>query len=169
MGKTERKDGSKPKIHAGHMEVAVAKLIGWRVATIVPNVSWGLGLRHECDLLILDKLGRLSEVEIKISKSDLKADFRKGHNHISPIIGRLIYAVPDELVDFAKTVIPEKSGLITVKWTSIGWQATWVRYCKHGESLKLTAEQKIKLMSLGCMRIWTLKEALYNRPPYSRV
>ena len=46
----------------------------------VPNLSWGL-LNHEADLVILTKSGYLTEVEIKRSWEDFKADFKKEHEH----------------------------------------------------------------------------------------
>jgi hypothetical protein len=60
-----------------HVELAVASYFGIRRHLIVPNVSWGLGLRHECDLLIVRESGFAAEVEIKVSKSDLKKDVEK--------------------------------------------------------------------------------------------
>ena len=56
---------------------------------IVPKVSrnnywfdtnvmiWKEIVNHECDMLIVSKNHYLTEVEIKISLSDLKADFKK--------------------------------------------------------------------------------------------
>ena len=46
----------------------------------VPNLSWGL-LNHEADLVIVNKTGYLTEVEIKRSWEDFKADFNKKHTH----------------------------------------------------------------------------------------
>lgn len=154
-----------PKLHAGHIEVAVAKLIGWRTHTIVPNVSWGLGLKHEADMLVLDKSNRLTEVEIKVSKSDLKADLSKKHGHSSPIISRLVYAVPDDLVETASQILPNGVGIISVSWNSYrgSYKAKWVRNCKHSKSRKPDEKQIIKLAQLGCMRIWSLKEKLYHK------
>jgi len=156
----------RPEIHAGHIEVAVATLIGWRRHTIVPNVSWGLNLRHECDLLILDDKGRFTEVEIKVTRSDLKADLKKTHGHSSKIISRLIFAVPHELLEFSLDVIPSRAGLITVKWDHYGgrFEAQWQRRCRHCKHFEKTGpETVLKFMSLGCMRIWSLKEHNYNR------
>jgi hypothetical protein len=98
-----------PRLHSGHMEVAVAELIGYRNHTIVPNVSWGLGLRHECDMLVLDKKGQFTEIEIKISLADLKADFKKPHGHASKIITRLVYAIPKDMLE--KSSNARKAGL----------------------------------------------------------
>lgn len=157
--------------HAGHIEVAVANLIGYRENTIVPNVSWGLGLKHECDLLILDQKGRFTEVEIKVSKSDFLADFKKPHGHKSKVITRLIYAVPDSLSGFARQYLEENApsrniGLIEVYYNEyIGkWKAKWVKYCIHRKDSSKPSDSMIKqFYHLGCMRIWSLKSCIYNR------
>jgi hypothetical protein len=155
-----------PRLHVGHMEFAVANLIGWRENTIVPNVSWGLGLSHEADLLVLDKSGRFTEIEIKISLSDLKADFKKWHGHQSHIISRLVYAVPHNLVNHANTCVPKGCGIISVKWHPRAgvFQAEWVRRCVHKKgTAKPSTARVIKFMSLGCMRIWSLKGAALRK------
>lgn len=153
---------SQMKLHVGHMEVAVANLIGWRENVIVPNVYFGLGLRHEADLIVLDKSGRLTEIEIKCTLSDLKADFKKPHSHQSSIISRLVYAVPDKIVDYAKENIPPGAGLISVKWSDARceYMARWERMCRHKKTDPPGHKITTKLMALGCMRIWTLKKKL---------
>jgi hypothetical protein len=151
-----------PRIHAGHVELAVARLIGWRQNTIVPNVSWGLGLNHECDMLVLDAKDRLTEIEIKVTLSDLKNDFKKMHGHTSKIISRLVYAVPENLLAPTKELVPKHNGIITVMWNKYlnQYEAHWVRVSKHNKFARPTSANIEKLMSLGCMRIWSLKEAL---------
>jgi len=154
-----------PKIHCGHMEVAVAKLVGWRQNVIVPNVSWGLGLGHECDVLVLDGKNRFTEIEIKISVPDLKKDFRKPHGHSSAIISRLVYAVHESVLAAALQIVPARFGLIAVKWDDgVGFKARWIRQCRHRANAKpVPAETVSKFMALGCMRIWTLKAALIRK------
>ena len=154
------------KLHAGHMEVAVANLIGYRTHTIVPNVSWGLGLNHECDMLVLDQKGRFTEVEIKISRSDLRADFKKKHGHQSKFISRLVYAVPEEMKDYALELIPLTAGLIYVHhydWNGkIQCYARWERLCRHDTTKKPDQKTLNRFYHLGCMRIWSLKEHSYK-------
>jgi hypothetical protein len=155
----------KYKLHSGYLEVAVAKLIGYRDNTIVPNVSWGLGFNHECDMLILDKQGRFTEVEIKISASDLKADFSKKHGHKSQIISRLVYAMPTALCEKHSDLIPKSAGIIAVdekfaheSYTFPMHTAWWFRPCKHDKTKRKPSEAEVKkFMHLGCMRIWSLK------------
>lgn len=155
-----------PKLHSGHMELAVVDLIGYRRHTVVPNVSWGLGLNHECDMLVLDDSNRLTEIEIKISKSDLKADLKKWHQHNSKIITRLVFAIPYSLIDEVMTLLPPNVGIITVEWNQYSgkYEARWYRMSKHRKAIQEVSNEKIrKLLELGCMRIWSLKRALNNK------
>jgi len=155
-------------LHAGIMELAVANLIGFRTHTIVPNVYWGIGLNHECDMLVLDAQNRFTEVEIKISKADLKADLNKGHGHKSNIISRLVYAVPEDLIELCKEIVPKESGIIGVfyKETKLSYQsdkkygyyeARWIRNARHRVEKTPSQGTLNKFYHLGCMRIWSLK------------
>jgi len=139
------------------IETAVASYFDWRVNMIVPNISWGLGI-HECDLLIVSKAGYCTEVEIKVSKSDLKADLKKRHGHKSRLIKKLYFAIPDYLQDCVE-LIPARAGIITV--TSDGRQrCKCIRKPEITAARKLTSEQYLHLGRLASMRIWGIKQAL---------
>lgn len=148
----------------------LVQLLNYRVYTIVPNVSWGLGFTHECDLLALDNKNRFTEIEIKVTASDLKADFKKSHGHRSKYISRLIYAMPQHIVEKYSDLIPKHCGIIAVdvitksKWKTsdlVTYQvlaAKWIRQVKHNKYAEAIPLSKIlKFMQLGCMRIWSLK------------
>ena len=79
------------KITTLEMEIALARFINPRVNLVVPNVSWGF-FNHECDLISISKSGFATEYEIKVSKSDLKADKKKKHTHDDNKIKALICA-----------------------------------------------------------------------------
>jgi len=94
------------------MEIAVANHFNARQNLIVPNVSWGFCI-HECDLLIVTKAGYLYEVEIKVSRGDLKNDMKKQHNHYDSRIKNLYFAIPKKLekdIEF----IPKEAGIMLV-------------------------------------------------------
>lgn len=108
------------------------KLIYWYFQdsslVIVPKISgnnwwfdsetmiWKNIVNHECDMLIVTKNRYLTEVEIKISLSDLKADFKKEHQHKDENIKNFYYAFPEEMKEKAIELIPEGAGiLIAVK------------------------------------------------------
>lgn len=146
------------------LERAVVELINPRLNAVVPNVSWGLGLRHEADLLVLDNKNRFTEIELKISKSDLKADFKKGHGHYSNFISRLVYAVPVELLDLAEELVPKHCGIIVARKQDIidyygnikghYWQSFWHRIARHDPNKRPNEKQIIKFLRLGTIRIW---------------
>lgn len=98
------------------IELAVVKLYGIRQHIIVPNcfINFNTSKPHECDLLIIKKSGYADEVEIKMSRSDLKADFKKAHGHISSKLKHLYYAMSTDLYEACKDLIPDHAGVITV-------------------------------------------------------
>lgn len=128
----------------------------------VPNVSWGWNLRYEADLIAVSKTGCCTEVEIKVSRQDLRADRmkRKWVVGLGPMIQRFCYAVPEELEEFALREIREGSGLIVVRpgnsSTSSLPTARLVRRAKLLPGRKPTQEEILKLQHLGIMRYWDL-------------
>ena len=149
------------------MEVAIAKYFSYRLHIIVPNVSWGF-FNHECDMFLIRKSGYGFEVEIKRSKSDMLADFKKKHGHKDRAnrIVQLFYAFPEELLSKVEDMVPEECGIITVKkYKSVGNEyrahASMHRDAKRRKGAKpLTQKEQLKIARLGTMRIWTLKEKL---------
>ena len=146
------------KITTIEMELAVAVMFGIRANVIVPNISWGM-FNHECDLIVIRPSGYATEVEIKISYADFKADFKKEHNHNDNRIKSMYYALPESLVEKCKPLIPEHIGIITVgkhfRYDCIVAEIT--RKAVENKSRKLTTEEMFKAAQLGCIRIWALK------------
>ena len=64
---------------------------------VVPSVLLG---PYEADFITITKSDYLIEVEIKISISDFRADFKKKHYHDCPEVNALYYALPKELYDY---------------------------------------------------------------------
>src|SRR6478735_5181325 len=110
------------------IEVAILREFDFRQNLIVPNVSNMMFLvPFETDMLVLSKSGYAHGFEIKVSKSDLKADFKKPQhfrfNEPSRINGKkglerfyhrfkyFSYAVPEHLKECALELIPEFCGL----------------------------------------------------------
>jgi hypothetical protein len=158
---------SKPKISTEEMEVAIAKYFGIRQHIVVPNVSWGF-FNHECDLFFIRKSGYGFEVEIKRTKSDMVADFKKKHGHKDRRnrIVQLYYAFPEELLSKVKDLVPEDCGIITVEYYGDGIKeyrgyARMHRDAKRRKGAKrLTEKEQLQIARLGTLRIWTLKEKL---------
>jgi hypothetical protein len=151
------------------MEVIVSNYFSPRRNLIVPNVSWGM-FRHEVDLCVLSPAGYASEVEIKVSRSDLIKDKEKRHGHDEPMIKHLYFAIPEHLEKDIEH-IPERAGILVVKWNK-----PWVLYgtrkiegywsCKKSRepriqyNRKWTDHERNSLLRLGAMRIWNLKQKL---------
>lgn len=102
------------ELKASDIEVAVANYFNPRRHLIVPNISWGMGL-HECDLLVMNGQNYGVEIEIKVSKADVKKDGKKKHGHDSHKIRRLFFAIPLKLfTDDIVAMIPERAGILVV-------------------------------------------------------
>lgn len=151
------------------IEIALLEFLDFRQNLIVPCVSFGISRvfynqnnerkfceLHECDILKLTKSGYATEYEIKISKSDLKADFKKKHTHDSPFIKEMYYVVPMELLEFAKTIVPKEKGLAYIN------ERRKLVYVWHGKvnpnHWKWQEKEILKLAKLGAMRICGLKK-----------
>lgn len=162
------------KYNAAEIELAVANYFGYRQNLIVPNVADGMGL-HECDLLVVTPTGYATEVEIKISASDLKADAKKNHGHASDMIKLLYFAIPESLTPHIEH-IPAQAGVMIIK-RRLAFHYDYMSdkricdgekdYCEiirgsHVNKIaqKWTAADRMALMRLSTMRIWSLKRKL---------
>ena len=151
------------KLTSLDIEVAVATLFKPRYNIIVPNVWWGMGFNYELDIIILTKANCTTEVEIKISIQDLKADFNKRFIHNSLMINKFYYAIPDTLLEKALSIIPVESGIITVDSKRV---AKIYRKSKTKNKYRFTDKQRVKLLELCAMRVWTLKKKLQSSLSY---
>ena len=144
------------------IEIAVAEHFNSRTNLIVPNVHWGLNFNYELDLIIVYQSHYASEVEIKISISDLKAEKRKRPGaHYSNKIRRLYFAVPYNLKDESMDLIPERAGLLSVNLVKGFWVVSLEKAPKINTSARKLEEWEVnRLRELAAMRIWSLKEAL---------
>jgi len=163
----KNKPKREPMISTPEMEVAIAKYFGVRKHITVPNVSWGF-FNHECDLFLIRSSGFGFEVEIKRSKSDMLADFKKKHGHKDRRnrIVQLYYAFPLELLPKVEELVPDDCGILTVEYYGdiIGERRGYARMYRDAKRRKgvkrLTTAEQLKIARLGTLRIWTLKEKL---------
>ena len=160
-------------MNAALMSIAIARHFDTRRNIIVPNVSWGIGL-HECDVLVITKSGYAIEVEIKLTKADIKADLKKWHSHENKKLRSLIFAIPKKLAH-CSDLIPERAGIITIErletqrphWDkTIGPNPSRL-YCSilrkakiNTHAKKLSDKDILHVAELGVMRMWNLKEKL---------
>ena len=145
------------------MEYYLARYFDWRRNVIVPNVSWGLWYDwrysgYEKDLFIVSECGYATEVEIKISKSDLaKEKYKRNSMHFDERIRYLYFAIPDYLLASCQDLISLFAGILTV---SNDGEVKRIRKATVKSKYKLTDVEKFKVARLGTMRIWSLKEKL---------
>ena len=139
----------------------LAEYFGIRNNIIVPNVSWGM-LDYEADLLIMNKSGYVTEIEIKRSWGDFLADFKKDDcAHKSEIIYQFWYCVPDEIyskcIEKLKEVYPnsiDRPNVISYSDSGVlNFHGKNASYCR-GFHRKLFLEEQLKLARLGTMRYW---------------
>lgn len=154
------------------IEIAIMQYFDTRQNLIVPNISWGIANLHECDILSLSKAGYATEVEIKVSKSDLLKDKEKEHNHRHNHIAQLFFAVPKNLEDIALNVIPERAGLFVVekyRYRVLGFDDVYkfdtkiimARQCERNKNaVKWSEQERYQLARLGTMRILGLKKKI---------
>ena len=138
-------------------KVLAIKKWQWRKEYCVPRCYL---LGWEADLLVLPSNKMLEEVEVKISLADFKADFiNKKAKHVSLQKGRsplsyFWFAVPTELVETVKPLIPDYAGLLSVHVNGL-YSVTVIKKAPllRG-SKKLNQNLEIKLLRLAYLRIW---------------
>jgi len=140
-------------------EIEIAIWALWarkRSKVVCPNISWGL-LNHECDILVLEENLTLTEVEIKISKSDLKADGKKPHGHNDKRVAKLYFAIPSEMNrPDCLELIPERAGIIICTKISGGYTRAeiTVKPKRNPYPYKVSQQEIIKLSYLLQFRYW---------------
>lgn len=137
---------------------------------VIPNVHWGLGFNHELDLLSISMPAHIgTEIEIKISKHDLKRDLEKGHRHEDPRIRQLYFAGPVELQEAFFEYAPKEAGIITVYFNDdmkehYRYQCSIRRNAKPRKNFRPFTEKEIaQLLRLGNMRYWSLFSKQFRR------
>lgn len=152
----------RPVVTAQDIEVAVSGYFGRQKKAVIPNVSYGLGLHHEADLLAVNRRRILEEIEIKVTLSDIRAEANKSHGHRHPLIAALWFAIPDFLVESGTALIPEHAGILSYNTNPTAWvRIRTIRVAKRNRQTPPLSDAKyVKLLELGCLRIWSLKAHL---------
>lgn len=152
------------------------KLFDWKRHIVVPNLSWGMGLGFEIDLGILSSANWLTEVEIKVSLSDLRREGEKWRHKIAPQLANVyqskirkrFIAMPLELwnkrynpslrTEFP--TIPEGVGVITVYGDMYGDTAKIEKPALPDKAArKLTPDEREQMIRLGYLRFWAQRQA----------
>jgi hypothetical protein len=145
-----------------------------RQFAVVPNVSWSM-LPWEADLLVCSKAGFLTEVEIKISMSDWKADLLKNKHRPdigwrqSRMVKRFFYACPPEIaerwLEIKRETMDEKTGIVVTH--AFPEYAGVLSVSEDGVKVirpaadkpnhrRLTDQEMLNMARLGSIKAWDL-------------
>lgn len=152
------------------MEVAIMDYFDSRKNLIVPGITNTIGLvPFETDVLLITPSNCAYGFEIKISKADLKADFKKRHHTYRIEKGddlciekyyrkfrHFYYVVPEFLKEIAVELIPEFCGLMCLHKS--GNKLQEVKPAKILSKYNWSDKEKYQVARLGSMRIHTLKK-----------
>ena len=172
------------KITCTHIELAIMKEFDHRKNVIVPNVTSMMGIvPFETDMLVLTKAGMAYGFEIKVSKSDLVAEFKKrqhtdfdkwmynktGLEHYYGKFKYFYFAVPERLKDYAMEIVPERFGIYSYyTWKRSGHATQHMeKFYEARKPLflfnrKWNDKERFEVARLGAMRIYTLKKRILN-------
>ncbi len=142
------------KITALDIEIAVAELFSFRHNNVLSCVKGGKVFDYELDMLVLTPPGYGYEIEVKITKSDLKADRGKQHFHNSEKIKKFYYALPYYLLPECEMLMPDWAGIISIN----NGKASITRKAEIRNNYKFTAEEMLHLTRLTAEKIWVLKK-----------
>lgn len=157
------------------IELAIMRKFDYNVNLIIPNISGSYGiLAFETDMVVITPSGYAHGFEIKVSKSDLRADFKKTH-HIEMekmrngktgkeryfgMFKNFSYAVPSELQEEALKLIPKFCGLYVYNQVNDYGFLSCIRTPNLLFNYKWSQDQMYKAARLGTMRIYKLKEKI---------
>lgn len=174
MNKDKIKSSLATSLSVDEIQLAILQIdvFNPRRNIVIPNLSFGL-LDHEADLAIISKSGYMTEIEIKRSLPDLKADFKKKKDFICERVYQFFYCVPDSLVLACRDLCIQHdrpiSGIISYSedaHISIHHGEIWESYDKawphYSGGRRLFIEEQLQAARLGAMRVWEIKAKLYN-------
>lgn len=131
---------------------------------VIPNVSYGGFSWGEADIVAVNKSNYLYEGEVKISISDLKADFKKKkftnekkHSQWLKDIRRHYYIIPKDILEEAKPIVEQTdSGLLYVSETRTGSLSIFTAIEAKTNKLaqKQTDDRILKISRLIAFRYW---------------
>lgn len=107
------------------------------------NVAWGFFKNIEVDFLTESDVGYLTDWEIKRSREDFLADFKKKHFHDDIRIKNLIYVLPDVMAgDWLR-------GWCEENYKTFKRHFTFRFYTSDGDVCRLHDEFKIETQNMG--------------------
>ena len=147
------------------IELAVAEYFNPRVNIVVPNVYWSF-FNYECDLIVLTPAKCVYEVEIKTSRSDLMADFKKKRFHNDGRIKRFYYAIPEGLLTHIN-VMPDYAGVIFVReYQPKKYRAIVKREAKNKSKHKFSDKDRLNFLRISQLRMWKYFKKYHQTKEY---
>lgn len=134
---------------------------------IIPNIYLGY---EESDLISVTKTGYIYEYEIKISRADFKADFRKGrHERLKNDLIQwrtcFWFVTPEGLIK--ESEIPDYAGHIEVRERRAGSQNQAICFerkrAKRFKAKKLSEYQKAQICNSLMIRFWKAQKRIHKQ------
>jgi len=126
---------------------------------IIPNIYLG---SSEADLISVTKAGYINEYEIKITRSDFKADFKKSkHSFLKDrqktFRSYFWFVAPEGLI--SSDEIPEYAGFMVVrKGERSGWVCREIKRPPRLSAKKINAWQKDQILTAYMYRFWNMRD-----------
>lgn len=142
------------------VELAIVEHFDKEKNLIIPNcfMDYKAKISHECDILLINTTGYATEVEIKMSVSDFKADFKKKHKHDDERLKYLYYAVPHYIKDKCLELVPEYGGLMSISKNKRGkFIIEIIKNAPKKTCRKFTLEEKYRFARLCSLKYWNAK------------
>lgn len=140
--------------HAGRLIYALAHRFDWRQNQMMTEFAVDGG---QADLVFITAAGYLTEIEVKVSLADWRADFAKGKwQKPRPTVARFFYAIPETLAEKIPEGLPEHAGIIVVRSSSQGGP-DYTREIKPARRLraqKVAPEMRRRLVDNCYYRYW---------------
>lgn len=137
----------------------VARMYGVRKYLVVPNVLNPLDYLYEADMVVINPNRFATEIEVKVSLSDFKADFKKKFQHDHRKITYFSFAVPAELESKVRGLLPPGTGLI-VAHPELRLAYQRIRPKARENKHRWTDTEMYELARLGTLRYWSLRFAV---------
>lgn len=127
-----------------------------------------LKVEHECDCLVCNKSGYLTEIEIKRSYNDFLNDFKKTHDHYSNLIKYFYYCVPESIEEKVLLYLKENYKYNDFRFDagviSYSDKSTFLKTLKsprsNNKASKLFLEQRMEMLRLECIKNVKLKDKI---------
>lgn len=147
------------------IELALVRFFNMHKNLIVPN--YYISPSHECDLIVVTGAGYATEIEIKMSVADMRADLRKKHKHINDKLKLLYYAFSDEIYDKCKDMLPPDAGVLVISpHPENHFWVEKIKTPKEKKCRKLTDKEMLHIARTATLKLWNAKDTIQENLIY---